>query len=102
MRALWDEGVPSENEINRQIDKVSELKAQKAKIKASSRVKTMKVLTSDQLDKFDKIKVKANLYGKKGSRRNDCPMHERRRDLRHRDCPGEGPRMKQMECPKRM
>ena len=77
MRELWEKGVPSEKEIDNQIDKISALKVQQAKLMAAARIKEMKVLTEDQLNSLKKLKMKARPFqGPKkqccGARRIGC------------------------------
>lgn len=62
---LWDNGIPTEKQLNKHIDKVSTLTIKIRKIRAASRIQEMKVLTEEQLSEFKKIKVNKSLFLKR-------------------------------------
>ncbi|MBD3169959.1 MAG: periplasmic heavy metal sensor [candidate division Zixibacteria bacterium] len=58
MRELWMNDVPSENAVNKLIDRASDLKAGKHKIMASARIQEMNTLTEQQRDQLEKLRHK--------------------------------------------
>jgi Spy/CpxP family protein refolding chaperone len=87
LRELWQQGIPSENDVGKIIDKVASLNAQKQKINATYRINEMKVLTSDQLAQLKKMRMNHRSF-------RGCSM----RNMRERGfMKGDG--MGDMPCP---
>ncbi|PJA26619.1 MAG: hypothetical protein CO189_09815 [candidate division Zixibacteria bacterium CG_4_9_14_3_um_filter_46_8] len=78
MRDLWEKGIPTEKQVNAQIDRISTIKIGMEKIKASKRIEMLKTLTDSQLADLHKLKMKMHM--RRGPMRGgkppdmDCPM----------------------------
>ncbi|GEM_PF-1869496 len=66
MRELWDNGIPNQKAVDKKIDQISSIKAKIRKIAVASRIDELKVLTSEQLDKLNELKLKRFFFRGKG------------------------------------
>jgi len=61
--------IPDQKAINKQIDKIVKLKAEKMRLKAAHKVEVRKVLNDDQRVQFDMKILKSAYHGKQGHHR---------------------------------
>ena len=57
---------PSQNDIDKKIDELAKLKAEKMRLKAAHKIEVRKVLNDEQRVKFDMKMLKKAYHGKKG------------------------------------
>ncbi|MBD3232939.1 MAG: hypothetical protein GF315_04370 [candidate division Zixibacteria bacterium] len=80
MKELWYDGVPSENQVNKLIDRISDIKTEMKKLQVSAKIKTMNVLTEDQRDELREMRMEKKACGKhhRGCMKDrGCRMHQR-------------------------
>lgn len=64
MKELWYDGTPSESQVNKLIDRISDIKTEMKKVQASAKIKTMSVLSEDQQKELREMRMERKCSGK--------------------------------------
>jgi septal ring factor EnvC (AmiA/AmiB activator) len=71
LQELWSSGVPSEKEVDKLMEKIGTLKTKKSINKARCRIKEMKVLDENQLQKYQQLRIRDCLRPDRPRRASD-------------------------------